>query len=148
MYIKVLDPELYVDEMVHGTFSPKYPFDAGIDLRARVDVTVHAGSTEKIPLGVATAVPDGCVGWLTGRSRTCLDFGLITHEGKIDAGYRGEIHAFVSAQGSPVKIARGDRIAQLVVVEIRPPIWRVMEPDEKFQDTVRGEQGLGSTGRR
>lgn len=140
MRIKLLDPELYEDGI-----APKYWGDAGIDLRARDDTIVHAGATAQIRLGVSVEIPLGCVGWLTSRSTTALSFGLITHEGKIDSGYRGEIHAFVTAQGSPVEIRRGERICQLVVLSIMPPThWQV---SDFISPTERGEKGLGSTGR-
>ena len=150
MQVKLLDPELYADDIVRNTLQPKHLNDAGIDLRSAETLTVHAGEGAKIRLGIAVAVPSHYVGWITGRSTTALKMGLFVHEGKIDSGYRGEIHAFVTAQGSPVHIARGDRLCQLVLVAIRPPGlpgWEVAEELEPSTDT-RGEQGLGSTGLR
>lgn len=149
LFIRLLDEKLY-----ESGIAPSYEGDAGIDLRARHDVVVHAGSTAKIPLGVSVAIPRGNVGWLTSRSTTALSFGLITHEGKIDSGYRGEIHAFVTAQGSPVKIERGERICQLVVLRIlEPHSWTFVESEDLMPTgeqegyRQRGDQGLGSTGR-
>jgi dUTP pyrophosphatase len=150
MNVCVLDKELYERELAAGSFSGKYPGDAGIDLRSSVDIKIHAGSTEKVPLGVAVDIMPGYVGWLTGRSATSLDFGLICHEGKIDSGYRGEIHAFLTAQGGPVRIVRGERICQLVVLAILSPEsvdfegWPIVD---SLPESDRGERGLGSTGR-
>jgi dUTP pyrophosphatase len=70
--------------------------------------------------------------------------GLHVAEGKIDSGYRGEIHCFVTAQGSPVEVNRGDRLAQLVIVKIELPDWVCVE---KLPESERGELGLGSTGK-
>lgn len=144
MQIKVLDRDLYSAEVERGSFEPRYPGDAGVDLRSRIDVRVHAGETEKIPLGVAVDIPTGYVGWMTGRSTTCLEFGLLTHEGKIDSGYRGEIHTFVTALGSPVALRRGERISQLVVVSIDTPPFVVVQ---ELTETSRGDLGLGSSGK-
>jgi len=142
-FLRVLEPEPYDGD---GEFVPKHVGDAGIDLRAAEDVTVHAGETVSVRLGVAIAVPRGCVGWLSGRSTTALKLGLLVHEGKIDSGYRGEIHCFCTATGSPVRISKGDRICQLIVLKIFEPDWTVV--DELSDSSTRGTAGLGSTGLR
>lgn len=144
MKVRVLDKELYSQELADG-FGPKQPGDAGIDLRAVEDTHVGYRQTAKIPLGISFELPEDTVGWLTGRSSTALAFGLLSHEGKIDSGYRGEVHAIVTAIENSCHITRGERIAQLVVVKIeRPTEWEIAE---HLGDTVRGKHGLGSTGR-
>jgi dUTP pyrophosphatase len=143
--LKLLDEELYAEDVKHSIFRPKFEADAGLDLRARTTTKVHAGETKVIPLGIAVEIPFGRVGWLTGRSSTAIDRGLFVHEGKIDAGYRGEINCFVTAQGAPVTVERGDRLCQLVTVVIESPTW---ESVIELTHTDRGEQGLGSSGRR
>lgn len=143
--LQVLDKDLYEQELSGEGFAPKQPGDAGIDLRAREDTQVGFQQTAKIPLGVAFQLPPFTVGWLTGRSSSTLSFGLLTHEGKIDSGYRGEVHAIVTALEHSCHIARGERIAQMVVVEILPPTsWLKVE---RLEGTERGKKGLGSTGR-
>ncbi len=149
--LRLLDEELYAEDLVLPLLD-KDPLlrgthrdDAGLDLRASKDVRVHGGETAVIGLGIAVAIPPGHVGWLTGRSTTALKMGLFVHEGKIDSGYRGEIHAFVTAQGSPVDVKRGDRLAQLVCLVIERPSWNVVG---KLEDTDRGTRGLGSSGLR
>jgi len=82
---------------------------------------------------------------LTGRSSSSLEFGLLIHEGKIDSGYRGEVHCICTAQGSPTTIERGERIAQLVVLRIADPDeWTLVKT---LIPSSRGDAGLGSTGR-
>lgn len=144
LYIKVLDEDLYSKELKTG-FLPKYPGDAGIDLRSTEDVEVAKGTTIKVSLGVAVAIPEGYVGWLGGRSSTAISWDVVSHEGKVDAGYRGPIHGILTAVGKNVQIARGERIAQLVVVPIVPPAWDIV--NEFSDETQRGKLGLGSTGR-
>lgn len=148
MLLKLLDRDLYADDLANMSTDGKvlrgrYAGDAGLDLRARTMHRVHAGETIEIPLGVAVEVPKGCVGWLTGRSTTSLMMGLSVAEGKIDSGYRGEVHCFVTAQGSPVEVSRGDRLAQLVVVQIEEPFWVCVE---ELAPSDRDKAGLGSTG--
>lgn len=146
MKLKVLDKSLYSEELESG-FHGKQPGDAGIDLRATEDTFVGFQQTAKIPLGLAFELSPDTVGWLTGRSSSTLAFGLLTHEGKIDAGYRGEVHAIVTALERSCKISRGERIAQMVVVSISAPIPEAWEVVDHLTESVRGEFGLGSTGR-
>jgi len=148
----VLDPILYNRELEGiGSsglpFSPAFPWDAGIDLRAAEDTWINPGVLGKIRLGVAIEVPYGSVGWITGRSTSVLEMGLFIADGKIDAGYRGEIHAFaLTIGGKPTEVKRGDRIVQLVVVQIVPTEgWKVVS---ELSDSDRSTSGLGSSGRR
>ena len=70
---------------------------------------------------------------------------LINAPGLIDAGYRGEVKWpwSISTGSEPVKIARGDRIAQLVVVAL-PGVEPAIV--DELSDTERGEGGFGSCG--
>lgn len=155
MKLRVLDPALYDEELNRsGGFGPRYPGDAAVDLRARVDTTVHAGETAQIPLGVTTQFPKNMVGWITARSYVELHMNLHVGAGIIDSGYAGEVHCFATAKGSPVEVQRGDRICQLLIVHIESPgLWThevVDETEELNRDwtpTARGAKGLGSSGR-
>lgn len=149
LLLKVLDEELYTDELGDRGFGPRKPGDAGVDLRSTETRKIGHRETAKIGLGVAIALPFNTVGWLTGRSSTALTLGLLTHEGKIDAGYRGQIHAILTALDGDCVINRGERIAQLVIVRICPPLdvfshWEIVQ---KLDNSERGSYGLGSTGR-
>jgi dUTP pyrophosphatase len=70
---------------------------------------------------------------------------LANAPGLIDSGYRGEVICSVVNLDphDSVKIARGDRIAQLAVVEVRElrPRWV-----DELPPSSRGEGGFGSTG--
>jgi dUTP pyrophosphatase len=69
---------------------------------------------------------------------------VVNGPGVIDAGYRGEIMAVLINHGNePVKFQRGDRIAQLLVIEA--PAWEFVEVDD-LDDSARGDRGFGSTG--
>jgi dUTP pyrophosphatase len=124
-----------------------HPGDAGLDLRSVVDVTVAPGERAMVPTGVAVAIPDGHAGLVLPRSGLATKQGLTLANapGLIDAGYRGEvICAVVNLDPStPVAIAKGDRIAQLVIVAVPPvaPAWA-----DSLPRTVRGDGGFGSTG--
>jgi dUTP pyrophosphatase len=123
--------------------------DAGLDLRSIVDAEVLPGERATIPTGLAVAIPEGHAGLVLPRSGLASRVGLTLANapGLIDAGYRGEIVcAVINLDPSDaVKIVKGDRIAQLVIVAVPAlaPRWT-----EELPDSGRGEGGFGSTGTR
>jgi dUTP pyrophosphatase len=135
-----IDPEAVLPERAH-------PGDAGLDLRSAVDVEVGPGERAMVPTGIAVAIPDGYAGLVLPRSGLASTYGLTMANapGLIDAGYRGEVICAVVNldRNEPVKIVRGDRIAQLVVVAMPEldPIWV-----DELPSSTRGEGGFGSTG--
>jgi dUTP pyrophosphatase len=124
-----------------------HPGDAGLDLRANIDAEVRPGERVMIPTGVAVAIPDGHAGLVLPRSGLATRHGLTLANapGLIDAGYRGEV--IVAAVNldprDAVAVARGDRIAQLVVVALPTiePSWA-----DELPPSPRGDGGFGSTG--
>lgn len=124
-----------------------HPGDAGLDLRSAVDVEVGPGERALVPTGVAVAIPDGHAGLVLPRSGLASKHGLTMANapGLIDAGYRGElICAVVNLDRvTPVRISKGDRIAQLVVVAVRE---LAAEWVDELPPTTRGGGGFGSTG--
>ena len=121
--------------------------DAGLDLRSIVDLDVAPGERAMVPTGLAVAIPEGYGGLVLPRSGLASKHGLTLANapGLIDAGYRGEVVcAVVNLDGGQaVRIAKGDRIAQLVIVaipEVKPTLA------EKLPPSHRGAAGFGSTG--
>lgn len=137
-----LDPDAILPERAH-------PGDAGFDLRSIEDVEVGPGERAMVRTGLAVAIPEGHAGLVLPRSGLASKHGLTLANapGLIDAGYRGELVCAVVNldREQSVKIARGDRIAQLVVVAVPDlrPGWV-----EGLPPSSRGEGGFGSTGRR
>ena len=135
-----LHPDAELPEAAH-------PGDAGLDLRSVVDVEVGPGDRSLVPTGVAVAIPVGHAGLVLPRSGLASRQGLTLANapGLIDAGYRGEVTVSVVNldREHPVSIATGDRIAQLVIVEIPEvrPTWA-----EQLTPSSRGTAGFGSTG--
>ena len=136
-----LDPDAVLPERAHAG-------DAGLDLRSIEDVEVGPGERAMVRTGLAVAIPDGHAGLVLPRSGLASKHGLTLANapGLIDSGYRGELICSVVNLDphESVKIARGDRIAQLVVVEVpeRRPGWV-----DELPPSSRGESGFGSTGR-
>jgi dUTP pyrophosphatase len=91
-------------------------------------------------------VPEGFEAQVRPRSGLALKQGLSIPNapGTIDSDYRGEVKVILINLGQePALIARGDRIAQLVIAPVaRADIVEVATLDE----TARGAGGFGSTG--
>jgi dUTP diphosphatase len=123
------------------------PGDAGADIVTAVDVTLAPGERAVVPTGLAVAVPDGFAAFLHPRSGLAARAGLalVNAPGTIDSGYRGEIKVIVINHDpvSELHLARGDRIAQLVVQRVeRAQFVEVPE----LPASERGTGGHGSTG--
>jgi dUTP pyrophosphatase len=122
------------------------PGDAGVDLRATQAITLAPGERGLIPTGIAVAIPDGYAGFVQPRSGMAINkgLGLLNSPGLIDSGYRGEIKVIaINMDSASLKIARGDRIAQLVILPVPPVTY---EEVDRLPESDRGEGGFGSTG--
>lgn len=138
--VRRLDPRLPAPTYAH-------PGDAGADLHAAEAATLAPGERVLVPTGIAVALPDGFAAFVHPRSGLALRHGLsvVNTPGTIDAGYRGEIKVLLVNHDlhETVRIARGDRIAQLVVQRVEHVTFREVE---SLEDTSRGAGGYGSTG--
>jgi dUTP diphosphatase len=123
------------------------PGDAGADIVTAVDVTLAPGERAVVPTGLAVAVPEGFAAFLHPRSGLAARAGLalVNAPGTIDSGYRGEIKVIVINHDpvSELRLARGDRIAQLVVQRVERAQF-VEVPELPLSE--RGTGGHGSTG--
>ncbi|KPV40990.1 deoxyuridine 5'-triphosphate nucleotidohydrolase [Thiohalorhabdus denitrificans] len=129
---------------------PEYASDhaSGVDLLAAVEepLTLDPGERALVPSGVAMALPPGFEAQVRPRSGLAAKQGVtvLNTPGTIDADYRGEIKVILINLGAePVTLARGDRMAQLVVAPVTRVAW---EPRDDLDETARGGGGFGSTG--
>ncbi|AFR48803.1 MULTISPECIES: dUTP diphosphatase [Gordonia] len=138
--VRRLDPDLPLPTRAH-------PGDAGVDLYSTIDLELPAGRRQLVGTGIAVALPFGTVGLIHPRSGLAARAGLsvVNTPGTIDAGYRGEIKVCLINHDpeQTISIARGDRIAQLIVQRVELPDF--VEVDE-LDDTARGDGGYGSSG--
>lgn len=122
--------------------------DAGLDLRAAEDAVLAPLERRLVACGIAVAIPDGYAGFVLPRSGLAARHGIsiVNAPGLIDSNYRGEIKAILINldPNEPFAIARGDRIAQLVIMQT-PPV--TLEEHEDLSETERGEGGFGSSGK-
>lgn len=126
------------------------PGAAGYDLCAAVqgDVVLAPGERRLIPTGFGVAIPTGFEGQIRPRSGLALRHGVVlpNSPGTIDSDYRGELQVIIwNASSQPFSVARGDRIAQLVIAPVVAAEWRLVD---RLADTERGDGGFGHTGRR
>jgi dUTP pyrophosphatase len=123
------------------------PGDAGADLCLAEDVELAPHQRALVGTGVAVAIPEGFAGFVHPRSGLAhrLGLSLVNAPGTIDAGYRGEIKVnLVNLDPTtPLRLSRGDRIAQLVV---QPVVRARFVPVAELPASERGSGGHGSTG--
>ena len=148
--------DLVVIDVVVVRLDPDLPLpsyaragDAGADLVAREPVTLAPrGGRALVPTGVALALPDGYAGFVLPRSGLAFRHGVtcLNTPGLIDSGYRDELRVLLvnTDPEHPYDVARGDRIAQLVV----QPVGQVrFVPVDELPPSERGTGGFGHTGR-
>ena len=142
--------------------------DAGMDLYAPEDFTVprtkavllrdpglvmgfnpmdaldiEVGSAA-IDTGVHVEIPAGYAGMIKSKSGLNVNKGL-TAEGVIDSGYTGSICVKLYNHTSrDVNFKRGDKITQLVIM---PCLLPELNQVDRLEDTDRGDNGFGSTGK-
>ncbi|MFC3521170.1 dUTP diphosphatase [Streptomonospora nanhaiensis] len=138
--IRRLDPEIPLPVYAH-------PGDAGADLVTTEDVVLEPGQRAVVGTGISIALPEGYAAFVHPRSGLAARCGLtlVNAPGTVDAGYRGEIRVTLinTDTATPVKLSRGDRIAQLVVQRVERARFREVDT---LPESVRGTGGFGSTG--
>lgn len=141
-----------ITRLSHGADLPLPAYEtagaAGMDLRAAVEGTVCLAPGERrlIPTGIAIALPAGFEAQVRPRSGLALRHGLsiVNAPGTVDSDYRGEVSVLLVNLGeAPVTLARGDRIAQMVVAPVARVAW---DEVAVLDGTARGTGGYGSTG--
>lgn len=133
----MLDAGAYMPLRGHNT-------DAGLDLRTPKPVTVPAYGSAIVDTGVHVALPRGSAGLLVSKSGLNVKHN-ITSTGLIDEGYTGSIVVkLYNHGGEDHEFEAGDKVTQLVVM---PVVCESLEQVSAFNQSERGDNGFGSTGR-
>ena len=121
-----------------------HPTDAGLDIRARANGLVRAGSACVFRTGVHVELPAGTAGLIVSKSGLNVKHN-ITSTGLIDEGYSGEIVVKLFNHGAEDYFVKaGDKISQMVVI---PVLYEPVEIVDDLRAGERGESGFGSSGR-
>ena len=131
-----------------GAYLPTYAHDAdaGMDLRTPVAFIVPAHGSYTVDTGVHIQIPVGQVGFIKSKSGLNVKAGLVS-EGVIDAEYNNSIRVkLYNHSDEDYMFSRGDKITQLVLLYVAKP-ENGFEIVDHFEETERGDNGFGSTGR-
>ena len=133
-------------QLLTDTATPPYRATvgaAGLDLYADENATIPAHGQAWVKTGIAVAIDPGKCGLIWPRSGLAGQ-GITPDAGLIDWDYRGEVKVLlVNRTGFAFAVARGDRIAQLLIM---PVYGDAVEIVDRLSETTRGTNGFGSTG--
>ena|SRR5687767_2946492 len=123
---------------------------AGMDIRAFVETPVLLQPMQRVlvPTGLFMELPQGFEAQIRSRSGLAIKQGIscLNSPGTIDSDYRGEIKIIlINLSGEEQVIQPGDRIAQMVIQRVEKATW---VPAVAINETVRNENGFGSTGKK
>ena len=112
---------------------------AGLDLYSSIDVNIDINSIKKINTGIRVSLPENCYGSIRDKSSLAAK-GILTLGGVIDNDYTGEIIVIMTSLIEPIKIKKGQKIAQLIVSNISYPEMKLIE---SLKSTERNDKGFG-----
>ena len=140
--IKKLDPAIKLPEY-------KTEGASGMDLIAflKEPVEIKPKNSSLVPTGLSVAFPENYEIQIRPRSGLAAknNISVLNTPGTIDSDYRGEIKVIIYNHGdSNFIINNGDRIAQMV---LSPIIKMELKETTDLPETIRGEEGFGSTGK-
>ena len=121
---------------------------AGLDLRANVKKPIFLNPFQRvlIPTGLKISLPKKFEGQIRPRSGLALKYGItvLNSPGTIDADYKGEVGVIlINLSDKKYEIKPGDRIAQMIILNISNVNWKLVEDIGRSK---RGNSGFGSTG--
>ena len=121
---------------------------SAMDLVAAIenDIVIPSGEIKMIPTGIAIELPHNTEAQVRSRSGLAIKSGIsvVNGIGTIDEDYRGEICVgLINLSKVDFTIHRGDRIAQMAIMEVLKP--EVVSVDD-LSKTERMAGGFGSTG--
>ena len=142
--------ELKIKKLENFVSMPEYKTTgaSAMDLVAAIDedVIIPSGEIKMIPTGIAIELPHNTEAQVRSRSGLAIKSGIavVNGIGTIDEDYRGEICVgLINHSKVDFKISRGDRIAQMAIMEVLKPTIVIADD---LSDTVRAAGGFGSTG--
>ena len=142
--------ELKIKKLTNFVSMPEYKTTgaSAMDLVAAIDedIVIPSGEIRMIPTGIAIELPHNTEAQVRSRSGLAIKSGIavVNGIGTIDEDYRGEICVgLINHSKVDFKISRGDRIAQMAIMEVLKPTIVIADD---LSDTDRAAGGFGSTG--
>ncbi|XP_065567612.1 deoxyuridine 5'-triphosphate nucleotidohydrolase-like isoform X2 [Artemia franciscana] len=117
-------PVLKFKKLSSHAFAPERgsAFAAGLDLKSAYDYEVPPKSRVLAKTDIQIQVPHGCYARIAPRSGLALKYGIDVGAGVVDEDYRGNVGVILFNFGDEIfKVAKGDRIAQLICEKICYP---------------------------
>lgn len=140
---------IHIKRLNENAILPEYQTAqaAGADIHACIDepIVLQPMERQRIPTGIAFALPDGYEVQIRARSGMGMKYGvtMVNGVGTIDADYRGEVGVLLINLGNePFTVEPGMRIAQMVLAKYEQITWQEVE---ELDETARGDGGFGST---
>ena len=112
---------------------------AGLDLYSSIDVDIEVGSIKKVNTKICISLPENSYGCIKDKS-SLASKGLLTLGGVIDSDYMGEIIVIMTSLIEPIKILKGQKIAQLIVSNIT---YQEIKRVKYLKETERNNKGFG-----
>ena len=111
----------------------------GLDLYSCVYVDIEVGSINRINTGICLSLPENSYGPIRDKSSLAAK-GILTLGGVIDSDYTGEVIVIMTSLIEPIKIEKGQKIAQLIVSNI---IYPEIKKVKYLKKTERNNKGFG-----
>jgi deoxyuridine 5'-triphosphate nucleotidohydrolase len=115
-----------------------------LDLYSCQDATIKAPERLLVDTDISVSLPLGTYGRVAPRSGLSSKHKLDVGAGVVDQDYRGPVRVLLINQSDvDFEVHEGDRIAQLIVEEMR--FTEIQQVDE-LDETMRASGGFGATG--
>ena len=116
---------------------------AGYDLHSSEETVIATYSRQLVATGIAITVPAGTYGRIAPRAGMSVKHSIDLGAGVINEDYSGGVKLLlINHSDKQYHIREGDRIAQLILEQIKTPETKMMT---ELQSTIRGNKGFGST---
>ena len=127
--------------MIHNAIIPTRASkeSARLDLCSSIDIDIEVGLIKKVDTGICISLPENSYGSIRDKS-SLASKGLLTLGGVIDKDYTGEIIVIMTSLIEPIKIKRGQKIAQLIISNI---IYPEIKKVKFLKGTERNNIGFG-----
>lgn len=145
--VNYVTPVVKIARMSSKIVMPKqaHDTDAGFDLSSTTRVDIPPGCSMLVGTGLRMEIPIGWCGQINPRSGLASKYQVVVGARVIDAAYRGELMINLINNGHDIfEVVEGMRVAQILFLPVLTSVVEITE--DELSNTIRGEDGFGSTG--